>query len=424
MRILIIDDEALSRKVLLKQLEGIGDCTAVNDSLKGFELLEKAMGRGKPYDLVTLDVSMPKMGGIELLKKIRKAEKDSDIGRTDWVKIIMVSSRMNVTTIKECIRLGCSSYLVKPVNRFRLMDAMGKIGFQDLPEENADKDTQSSAIVARIIKNFYAGKINLPILPSIVNDVESLLSKEDPSIDDLAQIVKKDILISSKLISIANSALYKGMEKVDSLNSALLRLGLRASSAMISSITAKDMFKSDNAFVNNQLQRLWIHSFSCACFAKRLGEELQSPNPDSLFLMGIVHDIGKMLLVKAVSDLDPEERFEKEMQTAIHEIHTTFGAALLKKMRFGVGLVHITEFHHMNEFSEDDEQSLVIIRLADEIAVQIGHSFFSTDIDQESATTDLSYIIKTAGHLNLKKQTIAAIIEETKKVINEGMAVV
>ncbi|MCF6248184.1 MAG: HDOD domain-containing protein [Desulfobacula sp.] len=420
MKILVIDDEQISRKVLLKLLAGIGDCTAVDDSLKGLKLATVALQKKKPYDLITMDISMPKMDGLQLLGAIRKKEKSLKIEKVDRMKIVMVTSRMNIFTIKDCIKLGCDGYLSKPVNKYQLMGTLGKMGFTDLPKIKYETQEKQTRIVAQIIKRFYAGKIQLPVLPGIAKEIQDLMENKDPSTRDLVEIVKKDIVISTKLISIANSALYRGIEKVTDLNTALIRLGMKASSSLITTLVAKDMFTSKNKQLNGFLEKLWMHSFACACFAKRLGEELKSKSADSLFLMGIVHDIGKMLLIKAIMDIYPEETFDEDIHIAIHEIHTTFGAVLLKKLRFAKEFLHITEFHHWSDFSKKDGQELLIINLADILANQTGYHFFDGEAVVENEAPIKIEGLKVFKQLGLEEEKIQAMVKEMKTTIKES----
>ena len=122
MKILIVDDEAISRKVLIKNMESLGECVAVDDARKALEQIDLAAKTEQPFDLVTLDVSMPGMDGKQLLQHMRKREAAAKIPRPERVKVIMVTARMNMATIKECIKIGCSGYLSKPVSKSQLLE--------------------------------------------------------------------------------------------------------------------------------------------------------------------------------------------------------------------------------------------------------------------------------------------------------------
>ena len=388
MKILIVDDEAISRKVLVTKMESLGECMSADSSKKALAQLELASKKGEPFDLVTLDVSMPGMDGRQVLQQIRKKELGRKINKADRVKVIMVSSRMNIATIKSCIKLGCNGYLSKPVSTYQLLENLGKMGFDIAKTQEKTEKNSHAGVVTEIIQRFYKGKIDLPVFPHIVKEIQEFLQGDSPAIEDLAKIVEKDFVISSKLISIANSPLYKGLETVDSLNAALLRLGMKASQGVISAVAARSLFESNNKSLKQVLENLWMHSFAVACLGKRLGEELKVENTENLFLMGIVHDIGKMLLMKAVVDIFPEVSVEApEIQLAIHEIHTTFGAVLLKKLRFATSFIQVAEFHHWNAYPKGSKSDLMIINLADFLSNEIGFGAMDFECRQPVSET-------------------------------------
>lgn len=426
MKIMIVDDETISRKILIQKMMMIGTCTAVEDSPAALNLFDKALADKEPFDLITLDISMPKMDGRQLLSIIRKKEKELKIPKDKRVRIIMVTSRMNVSTIKECIKLGCDGYITKPVNKYQLLGNLGRMGFAQPENIHHQEEITYSKLIGTIINRFYQGEIKLPVFPEIATQVQNLMDKEDSTLEDLARLIEKDILINTKLVFIANSPLYRGSEKVEDLNAALMRLGLKAASGAISTLVTRDLFKSGNKKLNDHLQKLWLHSFACGCIGKKIALEVNNRNPDAVFLMGIVHDIGKMLLIKSIADILPEETFEGlEVNLAIHEIHTTFGAALLKKMNFSKEFIHIAEFHHWNDFSKDDDRELLIIQLADYLASRTGYSFFKFDrleeIDEGDAPADLKNQ-ESLKQLGLSAQRAMEIADQAKAVIKESSA--
>jgi len=297
--------------------------------------------------------------------------------------------------------------------------------------KSEEKETSHTAVVADIINRFYSGKIALPVFPHIVQEVEEIISSDDPSIEALGKIVEKDIVISTKLISIANSSLYRGVNTVDNLNAALVRLGLKTTRSVISSVAAKNLFDSDNASLKKELDRLWIHSFAVAILAKHLGEAFGIKNTENLFLMGIIHDIGKMLLMKAFVDIHPEHTIaDRELQLAIHEIHTTFGAALIKKMRFPQSFVQMAEFHHWTEYEKDTDPELLVISLADHLACELGFEIMDNENQpasgEQDGEKDKEKLLKRISdlsaikHLGLTPGVVLTIGEQVRPMIKES----
>ena len=443
MKILIVDDEDISRRVLLSRMAHMGTCVAVNSAKEALAELDKAKAKKQPFDVITLDVSMPGMNGQDLLEYIRKKEVQDKIQKNNRVKILMISARMNVGTINACIKRGCNGYLTKPVSQTQLVQSFSQMGFEPATEEkNEEKGISHSTGVAEIIKRFYSGEIVLPVFPSIVKEVEALMAGKDPSVDDLAKIVEKDLVISGKLITIANSSLYKGLDNVNSLNDALVRLGLKHTLGVCSALATKNLFDSKNEALKTEMDRLWVHSFAVATLARCLAEEKGLDNLETIFLMGLVHDIGKMLLMKVYVDMYPDVCVSDEsLQLAIHEIHTTFGGVLLKKMNFSKQIIKIAKIHHWDQFEDNTDKELLVVGLADFIARELGFSFFSrkgtfsipefeesdlalkTDdkfkLDRNKVMAELSGL-SAMKVLGLDTEKVFSIIEQTLPMIKEA----
>lgn len=116
MRILIVEDEFTSRKLLKAILADYGACDTASDGKSGVEAFEAALKEGRPYGLVCLDIMMPIMDGHEALRAIREIEAQSGIRPQDEVKVIMVTAINDpVTVVKAYYQGGAAAYIPKPV---------------------------------------------------------------------------------------------------------------------------------------------------------------------------------------------------------------------------------------------------------------------------------------------------------------------
>ena len=79
MRILIVEDDLASRKIMLKILSKYGECDVTVDGLEAVDAFMLAQKENKPYDLVCLDIMMPKLDGVKVLKVIRSLEDQKNI---------------------------------------------------------------------------------------------------------------------------------------------------------------------------------------------------------------------------------------------------------------------------------------------------------------------------------------------------------
>lgn len=125
MKALIAEDDFASRKVLQKFLAEFGDCDVAVNGKEAVQAYAMAMAENEPYDLVCLDIMMPEMDGQEVLKRIRESERAHGITQQQEVKIIMTTALDSPHEVVEAYyRGGCTAYLVKPIQRRKLLETL------------------------------------------------------------------------------------------------------------------------------------------------------------------------------------------------------------------------------------------------------------------------------------------------------------
>ncbi len=129
MKILVVDDEIVSRKKMEKIMDGLGECQIVDSGTSAVESFNEAWSLGMPFDLILLDISMPDMSGIEVLNIIRKMEKEKALAKSHCVKIMMVTTHSDKDVVVDCMKSGCNNYIVKPFDRERVLDKLSSIGY-------------------------------------------------------------------------------------------------------------------------------------------------------------------------------------------------------------------------------------------------------------------------------------------------------
>lgn len=122
MRILIVDDDYVSRVKLKALLSAYGDCDAVANGPMALEFVKTAKAEMVPYDLVTIDIDMPGMRGPEVVHEMLKHQDDGKV-----IKVLMVTGKNLVKEVMESFREGCDDCLRKPVNPENLRAALEKI---------------------------------------------------------------------------------------------------------------------------------------------------------------------------------------------------------------------------------------------------------------------------------------------------------
>jgi HD-like signal output (HDOD) protein/ActR/RegA family two-component response regulator len=403
MKFLIVDDDVVSRQTLIKMLSDYADCESARNGVEALSIYKKGWEDWAPFDLVTLDISMPEMDGKKVLQTIRAIENEKKVPRDKKVKILMSSGRKDRETILTCVQMGCDDYISKPFDRDIILKKIRKFGIsvpeQDtkiaegplqkdtLPEScnsisEEDKKTLKETI-QRIVQKFKNGNIELPVLPQIIDDVRKVMMSPSSTIDDLAKAIEKDSVISIRIIAGANSPFYRGSEKITTLEKAILRLGFRETGSIVNAITNKNLYETKDAALQTLMEKQWMHSLASAYGAKIIAQKLNMSMADYLFLLGLTHDIGMVLLLKNLNNSFWDGGVSKinEIYPVAQKVHAEFGAAIVKRWGFSDDFIKIILFHEGQGFNANTAKEVLIVNLALNLAYRLGYGIFNIEPD-------------------------------------------
>jgi len=125
-KILIVEDDLISRRILNKALTKYGIIDLVVDGLEALDAFIQSIKDSEPYDLICLDIMMPKIDGIKVLKTIREIEGQKDHS-LDKTKIIMTTALAETELVNEAFELGCDAYAPKPIDLEKLTEVLLKL---------------------------------------------------------------------------------------------------------------------------------------------------------------------------------------------------------------------------------------------------------------------------------------------------------
>ncbi|MBC3889714.1 response regulator [Acetobacterium paludosum] len=128
-RILIAEDDMVSRKFLCKFLSKYGECDLVVDGLEAIDAYMLNVQEKTPYNLICLDIMMPKIDGVKVLKTIRDLEKQQDLQETEKAKIIMTTALGDSNIVQSAFDFGCNAYANKPLDMKKITEVLEKIEF-------------------------------------------------------------------------------------------------------------------------------------------------------------------------------------------------------------------------------------------------------------------------------------------------------
>jgi HD-like signal output (HDOD) protein len=248
---------------------------------------------------------------------------------------------------------------------------------------------------AQILKQFRSGQLRPPVVPHVVREIQSVLKRESPTDaeEKLTAAIEKDPVISLRLISIANSPVYRGISEIRNVRAAIPRLGIKETLSLVIAMVQRDLFQTDKVRFKILMDRLWVHSLATGYGAKRIGHMLKLEEPENLFLLGLTHDIGKIFLLKALADILDDKWLHTDAVIAnLRGAHSGVTDALLRRWGFDERFIRIICRHEIDDCHSDAEQETLILDLAAWLTRKIGFSLIEdeTDIAELDAAKILS----------------------------------
>ncbi len=127
MKTLIVEDDFASRKLMHKYLAPLGETDVVVDGKEAVEAFQLAMDEKEPYDLICLDIMLPKKDGQEVLKELRSIEERHGRIGNDATKVIMTTALGDAKNVLNAFRSQCEAYLQKPISQEQLYNEIKEL---------------------------------------------------------------------------------------------------------------------------------------------------------------------------------------------------------------------------------------------------------------------------------------------------------
>lgn len=128
MKTLIVEDDFTSRLLLQSILSRYGECHVAVDGEEAIEAFRRGWVESDPYDLICMDIMMPRLDGDTALAAIRHEEEQRGIAPGDGVKIIMTTALRDKSHVFGAFRKNCDAYLFKPLDKVKLLSHLMSFG--------------------------------------------------------------------------------------------------------------------------------------------------------------------------------------------------------------------------------------------------------------------------------------------------------
>ena len=232
--------------------------------------------------------------------------------------------------------------------------------------------------LTEMIDNFVADKkVKLPAFNSTAVRIQKETAKEDPNSRLIEKLIVSDQSLTGEVLRVSNSSFYKGLSQVATVRDAIIRLGIKEVSSIVTLIALEHNFRSKDPLINQFMAKLWRHSVGCAIGANWLAKQTGFQTiAHETFIAGLLHDVGKLVILKVIDELKTSGEMESApsdvvMDEIMQNLHADQGYLLLRHWNLPEKYCQVARDHHAEECDYTDHV-LVLVRLANHICHKLG----------------------------------------------------
>jgi HD-like signal output (HDOD) protein len=201
----------------------------------------------------------------------------------------------------------------------------------------------------------------IPSLPEVVTQVVKLVNSPDSNAGMVGEIMMKDPGMAAKILRMVNSVFYGLSEPVHDLNQAIAILGFKTIRSIALSISVINLFQQQTTGFS--MKAYWTHSAVSACICRLVGERCRKTDPEMAFIVGLLKDIGLLLMVEHAPDetkaiIAVAREYRLNLDEAAHKVidtdHAAIGAWLAEHWGLESAIVDAVREHRRPTFEPGD----------------------------------------------------------------------
>ena len=221
----------------------------------------------------------------------------------------------------------------------------------DLPDD--DSPWRTHPLVQQLLQRARDRTLPLPEMPGIALRIRSTLARKDFRLDEIAAIINGSPSVVSRLLKVANSALFGTQTQCESARSALMRLGVEKSQSIVTSLLLRDLFGSTVAQLRTRMEKRWRHATEIAALAATLAPLAPHLQPEHALLTGLLHEIGGLAVIRLVEANRVLLTEPELVQVMLDALTPALSGMMLESWGFDADVVAAAR-HQQHWFREQD----------------------------------------------------------------------
>jgi len=208
------------------------------------------------------------------------------------------------------------------------------------------EDVEVNETESVLFQELYAACMNqdlyLPTMPEVAARITRLAEDPDAGISDLVRVIQTDPTVAGSVLKVANSALYKGSSEIDNIKAAVIRLGLKITRDLATSVALRETFQTKSRVVEKRMRLIWEHSMNISAFSYAIARRVGGMDSEHALMAGLLHDVGAVAILTHVerAGLDPAT---DEIEVAISKLRAMAGLLVLSNWGMDSRLEQVIE---------------------------------------------------------------------------------
>jgi HD-like signal output (HDOD) protein len=234
------------------------------------------------------------------------------------------------------------------------------------------------------IESLISGIPSLGSYSPVLKEIEDVISDPQCTLADVGEVIEKDTDLTARLLRLGNSSYFGFPNRIETISETITLIGVQQVQDLIFASKIVDSFKGIPADMVN-MASFWKHSMACGVAARILAVESNAPKPEKFFIVGLLHDVGRLVLYSRAPER-ARKVFEcylkgrmllREAEAKILDFdHTDIGEAFLRAWDYPANLVNAIRFHHRPLSAGLFQLEASVVHVADYVvnAMELGSS--------------------------------------------------
>ncbi len=228
------------------------------------------------------------------------------------------------------------------------------------------------------IEAMASDKLQLPAFPSVAMKLQKALHDRHTRIADLEAMIVGDQALVTQILRAANSSFYRGLQKITTIQKAVIRLGIRQVATLALAVSQRSLYQVQNQRFGQYMEKLWRHAFASGFGAQWLALRCgYSLSADAALMSGLLHNIGQLVILRVADELcsrqtvDADELSEALLLEVLDStMHSAQGYVLMKRWNLPEEYCIVARDHHQ-EPHDSSNILLIIVRLMDQACTKL-----------------------------------------------------